>query len=97
VISRGETAECQALLLTRLARQEGLIAERDASGAAFAKQFKRADRSGAPWAAVIGDEEAAGGMAKLKDLRGEQPERRLPLGQLVALLRERQMAAARQS
>ena len=46
---------------------------------------------------MIGDEEAAGGMAKLKDLRGEQPERRLPLGQLVALLRERQMAAARQS
>ncbi|MFM7269672.1 MAG: histidine--tRNA ligase [Cyanobium sp.] len=96
VISRGALAERQALLLCRQARQAGLIAERDASGAAFAKQFKRADRSGAPWAAVIGDEEAAGGVAKLKDLRGEQSERRLPLGQLVALVGESRAAAARQ-
>jgi histidyl-tRNA synthetase len=86
VISRGEVAEAQALVLTRLARQAGLAAERDASGSAFGKQFKRADRSGAPWAAVIGDNEAADGVALLKDLRGEQPERRIPQQQLVAEL-----------
>ena len=86
VISRGELAEAQALVLTRLARQAGLAAERDASGSAFGKQFKRADRSGAPWAAVIGDSEAADGMALLKDLRGETPERRIPPQQLVAEL-----------
>jgi histidyl-tRNA synthetase len=96
VISRGEAAEQQALLLTRLARQAGLAAERDASGSAFGKQFKRADRSGAPWAAVIGDDEAAAGVAKLKDLHGEQLERQLPLLQLVALLKESLKAAARQ-
>ena len=33
----------------------------DLSGAAFGKQFKRADLSGAAWAAVIGDSEAAEG------------------------------------
>ena len=86
VVSRGELAEAQALVLTRLARQAGLAAERDASGSAFGKQFKRADRSGAPWAAVIGDSEAADGMALLKDLRGETPERRIPPQQLVAEL-----------
>jgi len=86
VISRGELAEAQALVLTRLVRQAGLAAERDASGSAFGKQFKRADRSGAPWAAVIGDSEAADGMALLKDLRGETPERRIPPQQLVAEL-----------
>jgi len=96
VISRGETAERVALLLCRQARREGLIAERDASGAAFAKQFKRADRSGAPWAAVIGEEEASGGVAKLKDLRGEQSEQRLPLAQLVALVSKSLAAPARQ-
>jgi len=84
VISRGELAERQALVLSHQARQAGLKVERDASGAAFAKQFKRADRSGAPWAAVIGDAEAAEGVALLKDLRGETPERRLALRQLVA-------------
>jgi histidyl-tRNA synthetase len=88
VISRGELAERQALLLTRQGRQAGLVVERDASGAAFGKQFKRADRSGAPWAAVIGDSEAADGVARLKDLRGEQPECQLPGVQLLALVKE---------
>ena len=86
VISRGEAAEVQALVLTRQARQAGLAVERDASGGAFGKQFKRADRSGAPWAAVIGDSEAADGEVVLKDLHGEQPARQLPLLQLVALV-----------
>jgi histidyl-tRNA synthetase len=96
VISRGEVAEAQALVLTRLARQAGLAAERDASGSAFGKQFKRADRSGAPWAAVIGDSEAADGVAVLKDLRGEQSERPLPVLQLVALVKESLKAAYQQ-
>jgi histidyl-tRNA synthetase len=96
VISRGELAEAQALVLTRHARQAGLVVERDASGAAFGKQFKRADRSGAPWAAVIGDDEAAAGMAKLQDLHGEQPERQLPVLQLVALVKQSFKAASTQ-
>jgi histidyl-tRNA synthetase len=96
VISRGELAAAQALVLTRLARQAGLAADRDASGSAFGKQFKRADRSGAPWAAVIGDSEAAADVVVLKDLRGEQPERQLPVLQLVALVKESLKAASRQ-
>ncbi len=86
VISRGEAAERLALVLSRQGRQAGLVVERDASGAAFGKQFKRADRSGAAWAAVVGDREAAEAVALLKDLRGEAPERRLPLAELVACL-----------
>jgi histidyl-tRNA synthetase len=96
VISRGEAAEVQALVLTRQARLAGLAVERDASGGAFGKQFKRADRSGAPWAAVIGNDEAAAGMAKLKDLHGDQPERQLPLLQLVALVTQSLKAASPQ-
>ena len=96
VISRGELAAAQALVLTRLARQAGLAADRDASGSAFGKQFKRADRSGAPWAAVIGASEAAADVVVLKDLRGEQPERQLPVLQLVALVKESLKAASRQ-
>jgi histidyl-tRNA synthetase len=60
--------------------------EWDASGAAFAKQFKRADRSGAPFAAVIGDAEAEDEMVLLKDLRGERPEERLTWEQLLQRL-----------
>jgi histidyl-tRNA synthetase len=83
VVSRGQLAEGQALLLARHCRRAGLAVERDASGAAFAKQFRRADRSGATFAAVIGDAEAEAGIVLLKDLRGELPEARLTWEQLL--------------
>ncbi len=86
VVSRGEMAEALALPLARRCRQAGLAVECDASGSAFGKQFKRADRSGARFAAVIGDAEAAEQVAVLKDLRGEQPEQRLAIEQLVEVL-----------
>jgi histidyl-tRNA synthetase len=82
VVSRGEAAEPLAVPLARACRAAGLAVEWDASGAAFAKQFKRADRSGACFAAVIGDGEAAEGVVRLKDLRADQPEQRLPLQQV---------------
>ena len=69
------------------ARQAGLAVERDASGASFGKQFKRADRSGARWAAVIGDSEAAEGVAVLKDLREESGvDQRLGFNDVAGLL-----------
>ena len=69
LVSRGDAAEAMALPVARQCRSAGLAVEIDASGAAFGKQFKRADRSGARWAVVIGDQEAAEGVVVLKDLR----------------------------
>jgi histidyl-tRNA synthetase len=74
LVSRGEAAEAQALVLARQWRRAGLAVELDLSGAAFAKQFKRADRSGARWAAVIGESEASEGVVVLKDLRAKAPQ-----------------------
>jgi histidyl-tRNA synthetase len=86
VVSRGEEAEALAVPLARSCRTVGLAVEWDGSGAAFAKQFKRADRSGARFAAVIGDGEVAEGVVRLKHLRVDQPEQRLALPQLPQLL-----------
>jgi len=72
VISRGEVAEALALPLARSARARGLAVELDLTAAAFGKQFKRADRCGARWAAVIGESEASEGVVVLKDLRDPQ-------------------------
>ncbi|MFN9621168.1 MAG: histidine--tRNA ligase [Synechococcaceae cyanobacterium] len=87
VVSRGEAAEAQALALARQWRHAGLAVELDLSGAAFAKQFKRADRSGARWAAVIGESEASEGVVVLKDLRtkASQDLRLSPTALLSAL------------
>jgi histidyl-tRNA synthetase len=89
LVSRGEQAEAQALLLARRLRQAGVAVELDLTAAAFGKQLKRADRSGAAWAVLIGDSEAEQAVVILKPLRGDQGagdgrEERLPLQELLA-------------
>ncbi|MEI6030642.1 MAG: histidine--tRNA ligase [Synechococcaceae cyanobacterium ELA739] len=87
VISRGEAAEALALPLARRARARGLAVELDLTAAAFGKQFKRADRCGARWAAVIGESEASEGVVVLKDLRDpEGSDQRLAPEELLARL-----------
>ncbi len=73
IVSRGEMAEAQGLLLAQKLRSLGLGVELDLSGSAFGKQFKRADRSGAVACLVLGDAEAANHTVNLKWLAsGEQ-------------------------
>lgn len=76
LVSRGEKAEPQALVLAQKLRQKGFAVELDLSGSAFGKQFKRADRSGAKACLVLGDAEAEAGTVNLKWLAtGEQETR----------------------
>ena len=77
LVNRGCAAETAALTLACQLRRRGLRVELDGSGAAFGKQFKRADRSGAPWAAVLGEGELDQGSVLLKPLRGQSEEERL--------------------
>lgn len=73
LVSRGEAAEAQSLLLAQQLRSLGLSIELDLSGSAFGKQFKRADRSGAAACLILGDAEAANKTVNLKWLAsGEQ-------------------------
>ncbi|MEO1095721.1 MAG: histidine--tRNA ligase [Cyanobacteria bacterium J06638_28] len=75
VVSRGDAAEGVALQLSQTLRQAGLAVEMDLSGAAFDKQFKRADRSGAVACLTLGDAEVEKGTVQLKWLMtGEQQE-----------------------
>jgi histidyl-tRNA synthetase len=61
----------------------------NAGGGTFKAQMKRADASGAQYALLIGDDEAASGTASVKPLRREGPQFALPLAQLAeALVRE---------
>jgi histidyl-tRNA synthetase len=50
-------------------------------------QMKVADRSGAPFAAIIGEDEVAAGEVTLRDLRGEAGQRRVALDDLVRDIR----------
>ena len=73
IVSRGEVAEGQSLILAQKLRNACLGVELDLSGSAFGKQFKRADRSGAVACLVLGPTEAENKTVKLKWLAsGEQ-------------------------
>lgn len=66
VVSRGEKAEAQALILGQKLRLLGFSLDLDLSGSAFKKQFARADKSGAVGCLILGDEEAENQTVKLK-------------------------------
>ena len=86
LVNRGEQAEAAGLALARISRQHGLTVELDGSGSAFGKQFKRADRSGAPWALVLGDEEAERGEVRLKPLQQQGQEATVALSGITAIV-----------
>ena len=86
VVNRGDAAERSALALARDLRASGLRVELDASGSAFGKQFKRADRSGAPWALVIGEDEAERGEVRLKALKQQAEESTVALAPVSAIV-----------
>ncbi|MEM7142644.1 MAG: histidine--tRNA ligase [Actinomycetota bacterium] len=71
---------------TRL-RAGGIGADRSYGGRSMKAQMKVADRSGAPYAAIIGDDEVAAGEVTLRDLRGDTGQRRVALDDLVSDLR----------
>ena len=86
LVNRGSDAERVALALARDLRAAGLRVELDASGSAFGKQFKRADRSGARWALVLGDEEVGRGEVRLRVLQQQAEESTVALAPVAAIV-----------
>jgi len=60
----------------------GLRVEANSGGGSFKSQMKRADKSGARVAVIVGDDEVARRVATLKSLREDVPQRQVPLEQL---------------
>ncbi len=75
VVHQGEAARTVAFTVSEALRGVGLDVVMHAGGGAFKAQFKRADASGAEFAVVIGDDEAAARTATVKALRGADGER----------------------
>jgi histidyl-tRNA synthetase len=73
VVLAGEKAEIPGLRLAERLRDAwpNLSLQVNLGGGSFKTQFKRADKSGARFAIVLGDDEVARGVAAIKDLRQE--------------------------
>ncbi|MCX8049424.1 MAG: histidine--tRNA ligase [Methylohalobius sp.] len=58
-------------------------------GGSLKNQFKKADKSGAWYAVIVGEDEAARGVVGLKALRADEPQQTLSREQLVAFLQKK--------
>lgn len=72
-----------ARAITLELRRAGIRADRGFDHRSMKSQMKSADRSGAAWAVIVGDDEAATGTVILRDLRGEHGQERLARTELL--------------
>ncbi len=85
LILLGEAAETQGLKLSENLRNAGLRIECNCGGGGLKAQLKRADRSGARHALLLGEEEVRHGSVTIKDLR-DGAQRTVAQNELVDLL-----------
>jgi histidyl-tRNA synthetase len=81
VVLAGNTTEIPGFRLAEQLRDAWptLRLQTNLGGGSFKTQFKRADKSGAQFAVVLGEDELARGVVALKDLRREAPQEECPL------------------
>jgi histidyl-tRNA synthetase len=89
VVAVGGAGPEEAVAFAEELRQAGVAATAELVGRSPGAAMKRADRAGARWAALLGDEELAAGEVTVKDLRGGGQER---LARAVGIERLRQAA-----
>lgn len=90
LIMVGPRAERQGLVLAERLRDQlpGLRLTVNCGGGSFKSQFKRADRSGARYALVLGDDELDSERIAVKALRQDQVQQALSESALVDLLKD---------
>jgi histidyl-tRNA synthetase len=99
VVVSGVRATAAAISLVERLRDE-LPARRfdiNLGGGNFKAQFRRADRSGAVLAVILGDDELARGVAAVKPLRREAGQSECPLPELAAAIEAALAGAATQA
>jgi len=84
VVLGGEAAEAAGLRVAESLRAAlpGLRVEMNCGAGSFKSQMKRADRSGARYAVILGDDEVARGIAALKPMREDAEQAEVPLANL---------------
>ena len=93
IAALGSRAQLEGFALTQKVRSEGFTAECDIVGRSLKAQMKYADKIGARFTMVLGDNELDTGAARLKNMAtGEQ--RDIALGDLISCLYDVRFSAA---
>jgi len=90
----GEAAEQKGMLLAESLREQlpELAIRLNCGGGNFKKQLKRADKSGAAWALIIGDDEIAKQSVAVKPLRGQGEQQLIGESQLTQWLQQQRQS-----
>ena len=89
VVLLGEAAEREGLPIAESLRDLGVRVQCNCGGGQLAAQLRRADRSGAELALILGEEEAQTKSIGIKNLRRPETQERVPLSELGDQLRRR--------
>lgn len=88
LVNLGEQAERLAPQVAEQLRDAGISVALHTGGGSFKSQMKKADRSGARFALILGDDEAQAGQITLKPMLGAGEQQRLDLLQAIQHLKE---------
>ncbi|WP_020159584.1 histidine--tRNA ligase [Methylobacter marinus] len=90
MIRVGETADRAGLRFAEALRDEvpALKLQMHCGGGSFKSQFKKADKTGADYAIILGDDEVSRGEVGIKSLRHEQEQQTLSQPQAIAFFKE---------
>lgn len=87
LVNVGDLAEQSAFSVSEQLRGLGLSVVLHAGGGSFKSQMKKADRSGARFAAILGDDEAQANQVSLKPMLGQGEQARVSIDQVLAIVR----------
>ena len=90
LVNQGEKARQSAFLAAERLRDAGITVTLDVGGGSFKSQMKKADASGARFAVIIGDDEAAAGAVSVKPLREAGEQKRVPVAEAIELIKRRE-------
>jgi histidyl-tRNA synthetase len=98
IVAVGDAALRAALQIGEGLREQApdILVELNLGGGSFKSQLKRADRSGALYAVILGDSEVSAGRAGLKPLRSTEDQENVPFERLAVELAERLSRASPQ-
>ncbi len=90
MIRVGEAAELEGLRLAEIIRNEvpGLKLQVNCGGGSFKGQFKKADKVGAEYAIILGDDEVSREVLAIKSLRSDEGQKTVTQEQAITFLQD---------
>ena len=85
----GDSAQRAGVGLAEQLRDAGLRVESNCAGGSLKSQMKRADRSAAPFALLLGEAEVLAGLVSIKNLRQDEPQQQMPASEAAAYISQR--------